>query len=128
MICQESYVDFLQALPENQLDVELRQRVTDSLQELVAGIEEAARERAQWFRSCMIDDFQITRAKLMDERWMVLILYTASAQRRGRGAGRNECIYGSALLSIDAVGDITYKGVTFNEEHDFATPDVGVGD
>jgi hypothetical protein len=128
MICQESYVEFLQTLNDEELECELQRELTDHLQELVAGIEHAALERGKSFRSCVIDDFAITRVQFPIDRCVVLLFYNASAQGSRPGPGGNRSIFGSALLSIDAAGDVSCRGVTFNEEQEFVAPDVGVAD
>lgn len=128
MICHESHIDVLRRLAPEELDRELRHEITDALQELVAGIDHAALDRGKSFRSCVIEDFKISQSKCEDDRCIVLLYYTASAQRHGAGSGGNEMIHGSAILSIDSAGQVTCKGVTFNEEPQTVAPDVGVGD
>jgi hypothetical protein len=128
MICQESYVSYLDRLPREDQECELRKQLAGTLHELVEVIEGAAHERGRWFRSCVVDDFEITRIRCTDDHCAVLLFYSASTQRGDAAPSGNKTIFGTALVSVDHDGQIVYKGVSYNEEQGLVVPDVGVGD
>src|SRR5262249_28131254 len=128
MIGQASLRESLQALPRDEFEQELRGVLDDSLQDLVAAVEQAARGRGHFLRSCVIDDYRITRARWIAGECIVLLFYHASAQYGDSSAGVNDRIFGSAVLAVDEGCRVTYKGVTFNEDRVFEAPDVGGGD
>jgi hypothetical protein len=125
---EQHVIASLQALARTELDRELRRRLTDSLQELVAAVEHAAAERGQVLNTCAIDDFDISLINWRTSEARIVIRYQATARDATRGKAGLEHIAGSAEAVLDQAGKITYRGITFEEEPAFVAPDVGAGD
>jgi hypothetical protein len=128
MICDETYIETLKYATPEEFERELRRVITDSLQGLVALIDETARRRGHRFRSLVVDDFQVVRTEERAGGFLVSLRYSASAQVEGRGASGIEKIAGSAGAFIDAMGWVTFQGTAFTEDLALAMPDLGGGD
>ena len=128
MLAQVGPIASLRHLSQEQREAELRQVLTDALQELVVALEQAAAARGHTFRSCVVNDFQIARIDLAEHVCLVILRYSGTARRNDPGHNDREEISGSAEALLDDTGKVTYKGVTFAEDQTFVGPDVGVGD
>jgi hypothetical protein len=123
-----NHVHFLKNLPPQELDRELRQTLTDSLQELIACVEPALRHDGNTLHACVIDDFQVRRIKLGERDCRVQLRFRASA-RHGMGPVKEmERITGRGEAVIDADGQVHYRGVAFAGEPAYVAHDLGGGD
>jgi len=128
MIQQQNYVESLRDLSADDMERALRRLLADTLDGLVAAIDSTAAKQGLAFRSCVVDEFRITRARCTGSECVVLLYYNATARRVGLGLEGEERIYGSAVVAIDEGGAAQYKGVTLNMEDVYVAPDVGGGD
>jgi hypothetical protein len=128
MIQHASHIEFLAKLSAPELNHELKQELTDSLQELVACIEQSLPLGGNTLHGCVIDDFQAQKIDLGDHNCRVQIRFNASA-RQGIGSTKNlEGIVGRAEAVIDDSSRVTYRAVAFAEEQTFVAHDLGGGD
>jgi hypothetical protein len=128
MTTHASYVGFLRDLSRPEFDREIRQQITDSLQELVAAIERALPIEANTLHACVIDDFVVQNVELGDDECRVQFRFTASG-RHGVSAGKSlERISGRAETLIDDDRNVRYRNVVFAEEPAFVGHDLGGGD
>jgi len=128
MIGQASLIETLKALPPEKLHRELRQVINPTLQDLVAALERGAAMTGQTLRSCVIDDYRISRVEVGETECRVVLTFTASAQWGPGARGRLIRISGSARAVIDDAAQVHYSGTTFAQDQVFVAPDVGVGD
>jgi hypothetical protein len=123
-----SYLEFLRGLSRPEFDREIRQQITDSLQDLVACVERALPLESNTLHACVIDDFVVQNIDIDDEACRVQFRFTGSA-RHGVSAGKSlERISGRAETLIDGDRHVTYRGVVFAEEPTFVGHDLGGGD
>src|SRR5882724_10327755 len=128
MIDHASHIDFLENLSPAEFNRELKQELTDSLQELVACIEQSLPQGGNTLRACVIDDFQVQDVNLGERACRVQIRFNASA-RQGIGASKHlEGIVGRAEAVIDDASRVTYQAVGIAEEQTFVAHDLGGGD
>jgi hypothetical protein len=123
-----SYIDFLRDLSRPEFDREIRQQITDSLQELVACVERALPLESNTLHACVIDDFVIQNVNLVDHECHVQFRFTASARHGVSGGKSLERISGRAETVIDDDRQVTYRGIVFAEEPAFVGHDLGGGD
>ena len=128
MIGHASHVDHLRELTRDQLDRELRQELTDSLQELVACVEQSLPPKGNTLRSCVIDDFEIDRVELGTQECRVNLRFNASVRLGGKALGDLEHMTGRAIAAIGADGRLAYHRVCFTEDTAYFPHDVGGGD
>lgn len=126
MPSEQSYVQRLENLERPEFEREVRRRIAEALQGLVACIEHAAVERGQLLSSCAIDDFRVVQTDVRPAECRVVLRYQSSA--KDKATGSLERISGSGEAIIDERGEVTYRGITFAEAQEFVAPDVGVGD
>src|SRR6516225_3438948 len=81
MIGHASHVEYLKTLTPAELEQELNQAITDSLQELVACVQKALPQGGNTLHACVIDDFQIIETELRDHECLVRFRFTASARQ-----------------------------------------------
>jgi hypothetical protein len=123
-----SYVEFLRGLSRPEFDREIRQQITDSLQELVACVERALPLDGNTLHACVIDDFQVQNVDIDDDVCRVQFRFSGSA-RHGVSAGKTlGRITGRAEMLIDEDRQVAYRGVVFAEEPTFVGHDLGGGD
>lgn len=128
MIDHASHIDFLENLSPADFNRELKQELTDSLQELVACIEQSLPQAGNTLHACVIDDFQVQDINLSDRDCRVQIRFNAST-RQGIGASKHlEGIVGRAEAVIDDDSRVKFRAVTFAEEQTFVAHDLGGGD
>src|SRR5438105_1863834 len=96
-----SYIDFLRELSRPEFDREIRQQITDSLQELVARIERALPTEANTLHACVIDDFVVQHVELADQECRVHLRFTASGKHGVSANSGLERISGRAETLID---------------------------
>jgi hypothetical protein len=125
---RENHIDFLKNLPPRELDYEVRQSVTDSLQELVACVEPALPRAGDTLHGCVIDEFQIQRVKLGEYDCRVQLRFLASARQGIGGVKEMERITGRGEAVIEDDGSVRYQDVAFAEEPAYVAHDLGGGD
>jgi hypothetical protein len=124
----KSHIRFLKRLPPRELDREVRQELTDSLQELVACVEPALPREDGTPRACVIDDFQVQEVDLGERDCRVQLRFLASA-RHGMGAVKElKSIAGRGEAVIADDGRVRYRYVAFAGEPTFVGHDLGGGD
>lgn len=128
MTGRESHTQFLAGLPAAQRDAQLRQELTDSLQELVACIERSLPLGGNTLHSCMIDEFEMQKSELRGDDCRVLVRFKASARQGVGGAAALERITGCAEAVISDRGSVSYRDVRFAEDPAVVAPDIGGGD
>ena len=128
MIGHDSYLATLNDLPPAAREQEIRQKVTDSLQGLVACVEQSLPIKPETPHSCVIDDVQVLKMDPGPDGCRLLLAYTASARLYNKGRGDLERITGKADALLDDAGQVTYRGATYDSERDFVAPDIGGGD
>ena len=124
----ENHIQFLKELPPAEFDREVRQEITDSLQDLVARVERALPLEGDTLHACVIDDFHVHSAELKEQECQVRFSFVASARHGVPGSGHRERIAGRADTAIDTAGHVDYRGVVFGEEPAFVSHDLGGGD
>jgi hypothetical protein len=128
MLQHDNHIAYLKSLAPAALNSALKQELTDSLQELVACIEQSLPQPGNTLHGCVIDDFQVQRIDIDEHACRVPIRFSASA-RDGTGPSKHlECIAGRAEAVIHEDSHITFQGVGFAEDQIFIAPDVGGGD
>jgi hypothetical protein len=128
MIEHANHIEFLESLSPADFNRELKQELTDSLQELVACIDQSLPQGDNTQHACVIDDFQVQSINLNERDCRVQIRFNASA-RQGIGAAKQlEGIVGRAEAVIDESSRVKYRAVTFAEEQTFVAHDLGGGD
>jgi len=128
MIQHESHIAFLKSLAPAALNRELKQELTDSLQELVACIEQSLPQAGNTLHGCVIDDFQVQKIDLDEHACRIPIRFSASA-RDGTGPSKHmESIAGRAEAVIHEDSRVTFQGVGFAEDQTFIAHDLGGGD
>ena len=80
MIGHESQIALFKGLPPRELDRELKQKITDSLQELVACVERALPLEADTLHGCVIDDFDIQHVDLADHECRIRFCFVGSVR------------------------------------------------
>jgi hypothetical protein len=128
MIGHASHVEYLKTLTPAELEQELNQAITDSLQELVACVQKALPQGGNTLHACVIDDFQIIETELRDHECLVRFRFTASARQGISGSKSLEQISGRAETIIGDQGHVAYQGVVFAEEPAYLAHDIGGGD
>jgi hypothetical protein len=127
-MARTNHIRFLKQLPPPEFDQEVRQELTDSLQELVACVEPGMPHEGDTLHACVIDDFQVQRVMLGDRDCRVQLRFLASA-RQGIGAVKElERITGRGEAVIDDDGRVRYQDVAFAGEPAFVAHDLGGGD
>jgi hypothetical protein len=128
MTGHESHIGYLKGLTPPERDRELKQALTDSLQELVASVERALPLAGNTLHSCVIDDFQLQAPALDERECRVPLRFSASTRQGSAGSTRLEQIAGQAQAVIDDQGRVTFQDVRFTEDQAFVPHDVGGGD
>jgi hypothetical protein len=128
MAGNDNHITFLKGLAPPQRDRELRQELTDSLQELVAAVEPCLPQGGNTLHSCVIDDFEVRQVELGERDGRVCLRFSGSARQGVGGAASLERITGVAEAVIDDRGRVSYRDVRFAEEPTFVAHDVGGGD
>jgi hypothetical protein len=128
MIQHANHIAFLKSLAPPALNRELKQELTDSLQELVACIEQSLPQQGNTLHGCVIDDFQVQKIDLAEHSCRIPIRFSASA-RDGTGPSKQmESIAGRAEAVIHEDSHVTFQGVGFAEDQTFIAHDLGGGD
>src|SRR6266702_2962637 len=123
MIDHANHIEFLESLSPAEFHRELKQELTDSLQELVACIEHSLPQGGNTMRACVIDDFQVQDINLGERDCRAQIRFNASA-RQGIGASKHlEGIVGRAEAVIDDSSRVKFRAVAFAEEQTFVAHD-----
>jgi hypothetical protein len=128
MIGGEDHMHFLKNLPPRDFDREVRQALTDSLQELVACVQPALPRDDNTLRGCVIDDFEVKRIKLGERDCRVQLRFRASSRRGIGGVKELEQITGHGEAVIEDDGKVHYQDVAFAGEPAYLPHDLGGGD
>jgi|SRR5947209_6222677 len=128
MTGHDTHIHFLMEMPPAERDAELRQELSDSLQELVACIERSLPLGGNTLHSCVIDEFQILKSQVREEDCRILLRFSASARQGIGNAAQLRHISGGAEAYIDDQGRVNYCNVRFAEEPAFVGHDLGGGD
>jgi len=127
MIGHASYLESLHELSHADLEREVREKLTDALQGLVAALEPALPVAEEAPHSCVIDDFQMVDLQRSPSECRVLVRFTASARLYAEQRGDQERITGTAEATLDDDGRVTFGGVRCASERAFVPHDVGGG-
>jgi hypothetical protein len=125
---RDSHIGFLRTLTPEDRDREVKQELTDSLQELVAQLERQLPLDGNTLRSCVIDDFQVQETELRDRECRVRLRFSASAKPDARSSGELSRMGGQAEAIIDDSDRVAYRVISCTRERSFVPPDIGGGD
>jgi hypothetical protein len=125
MISHTSYITFLKSLPRAEVDRTLEHSLSDTLEQLGVAITSAAVARGHALHNCVVDDLQLVRAEVGEKECRAFLRFVASARRGETGRRGSERLSGSAEVSIDDAGAVSYLGITLTEERGFVPNDEG---
>lgn len=126
MIAQAGYVESLHQLPWQEFRHEMRRTLIGSLHRLATAVKRAAAARGLSLDGCIIDDYQVTRARTVDAQRVILLFYRASAwPDDGPGTDDTYRLSGSAELTVGEDREVTFNGVVVQADQTPAAPGRG---